>query len=327
MAYSSDLNNVSPASQASVLYDLKETFKAAGYTIRGSGDGIAAHSAVGDIITSPGSGANGMDNVDAWFTVRQASGGAAPYSGTREWTFQRGTQAYNWFCQYSSPNTTFDQSTGNATTRPTLLLTQYLMNFARSDNASLEQTILPTGTTFTYQIRVGDSAEDFHWYCICYPNGGGNVSGRILNIPMSSDSITSANDEPFIVGAGESSLTLSSLASTSGNATDLYGWQGLNAPLGYPSPVSMTAFPYHDSAVGFIIPGALGSNPENGRDDGLPIVWGRNTAVLGNGFKGMSQKVKWTGTSRVTGDTLDSLNYIIFDETIWEWDGTTVPSV
>jgi hypothetical protein len=87
---------------------------------------------------------------------------------------------------------------------------------------------------------------------------------------------------------------------------------------------------YWDVAVGTVAPDALGSNPENGRDDGLPIVWGRYTVTsnfLGNGLKGMSQKVKWTGTDRVTGDTLDSLNYIVFDDTIWEWDGTTVPSV
>ena len=83
MPYFDDLNNVSPASQAAAIFDLKETFKAAGYTIRGSGDGIAAHSAVGDVITSAGSGANGMNNTNAWFTVRQPAGGAAPYAGTR----------------------------------------------------------------------------------------------------------------------------------------------------------------------------------------------------------------------------------------------------
>lgn len=325
MAYFDDLNNVSPASQAVPIFDLKEAMKAAGYTIRGSGDGLAAYSAVGDVITSSGSGAGGMNNTNAWFTVRQAAGGAAPYAGTREWTFQRGAFSYSWFVQYSNPNTTFDQSTSSATVRPTLLLTANLMNVTGSGSAS---AIFASTLNFTYQIRVGNAAENFHWYCISYPNGGGNINSRIANIPMASDSITSAEVEPFLLCATQSSLLVNIIGDSP--QSEVYGWMGLNSLTGNLSPIENQALVYIDPNVGTIIPNNLGSNPENGNDDGVPIPWGlsnNSVTLVGTCFKGFSQKVKWSGINRVTGDTLDTLNYIVFDDTVWEWDGITVPSV
>jgi len=324
MAYSQDLNNVSPASEAVPIYDLKEAMKAAGYLVRGSGDGIATASAVGDIITSAASGAGGMDNTNAWFTIRQPATGVAPYAGTREWTFQRGTQSYAWFVQCSGPSTTFDQSTGNATTRPTLFDTQYLMNMTGSGSQS---NILPNNTNFTYQIRVGDAAEDFHWYLICYPNAGGNVNGRVSCLPMAPDSIPASELDPFIMAASPSALT-SNLLTLQTNPVSGYGYQGIDKPFGKNSP---KIIPTHRvrNGQGFLVPNGMGSNPVNGDDDGIPMLWARSTASSGTfiGCKGLSTKVKWTGSPRVTGDTLDSLNFIVFDETIWQWDGATVPSV
>lgn len=54
------------------LYWLKETFKAAGWTIKGSSDGTT--SGAGDVITSPGTAAGGMTRLRAWFVVRDPSG-------------------------------------------------------------------------------------------------------------------------------------------------------------------------------------------------------------------------------------------------------------
>jgi len=320
MAYSDLLNNVSPASQASVIYDLKETMKAAGYTVQGSGDGIAAHSAVGDVITSAGAGAGGMNNSTAWFTIRQASGGAAPYSGTREWTFQRGSSANLWQCLYSGPDTTFDQSTGTATTLPTGVVPADIKNFT---NGSGFIAILPGSTAFTYQIRVGDSAEDFHWYAICYPNGGGNINGRVGNIPMTSDSIATGEGDPYIVGASANSLLQATI--TSITAAEFFGWQGKNGLIDDFRQINTLRLV--NSAGQIIFPDGSGPNPENGQSDGVCTYWARQGGNVAQGLKGAAQKVKWTGTDRTTGSTYDTLNFIVFDDTVWEWDGSTVPSV
>jgi len=319
MAYFDDLNNVSPVSQAVAIYDLKEAMKSAGYTVQGSGDGLAAHSAVGDIITQSGSGANGMDNSNAWFTIRQDAGGTAPFSGTREWTFQRGTQSYSWACEYSGPDTTFDQSTGNATTRPTGVVPGDIRAFTPAAGFN---TIFPTSLNFTYQIRVGNDAENFHWYLIGYPNGGGNTNCHLFFLPMDADTITATEDEPFVLSANSGTLLFSAIGNkTSGN---VFGWQGKNGTVNAYALISAYAFVSGD---GTCSPSNLGTSPVELKDNHLPIFWGRINTSTQPGFKGGSSRVKWKGSPRVTGDLAESSTLIAFDDTVWLWDGATTPSV
>ena len=37
--------------------------------------------------------------------------------------------------------------------------------------------------------------------------------------------------------------------------------------------------------------------------------------------------MKWLGTSRSTGDTINSLSNIVFGDVVMPWDGSTVPIV
>jgi len=63
-----------PATGAEAFYQLKELLKAQGSSVLMSGDGLALYSAVGDVITGPGAGANGMANTRAWFRVQLPNG-------------------------------------------------------------------------------------------------------------------------------------------------------------------------------------------------------------------------------------------------------------
>lgn len=319
MAFTSDLNNVSPVSQAVAIFDLKAAMVSAGYTVRGSGDGIAAHSTTGNVITSSGSGANGMNNADAWFTVEQAIGGVAPYSGTRQWTFQRGANSYSWACEYSGPNTTFDQATGSATVRPTGVVAADIKPFT---SASGFQTIFPTTLNFTYQIRVGNSVEKFFWYLIGYPNGGGNTNCHIFFAPLSNETITSTEDDPFILSANNGTLLFSAIGQkTTGN---VFGWQGKNGTVNAYALVSAMA--YVDNG-GVCSPSELGTNPIGNEDSELPIMWGRINTSTQPGFKGGTTVIQWKGCPRVTGDVYATYSKICFDDTVWPWDSATIPSV
>ena len=64
-----------------VAFNTKETLEDAGWTILGSGDGLAAFSSSGDVISNEGTGANGMHNDDAWFRMQSPD-------GQREFTYQ-----------------------------------------------------------------------------------------------------------------------------------------------------------------------------------------------------------------------------------------------
>jgi hypothetical protein len=318
--YTDDLNNISPASQAQAIFDLKETMKLAGYTVRASGDGIAAHSAVGDIITSSGSGANGMNNTNAWFTIRQPAGGSAPYSGTREWTFQRSTLSYTWFCEYSGPDTTFDQTTGTATVRPVGLVAGQVKSFTPNAGAD---SILPSTTNFTYQIRVGDSSENFHWYLQCYPLGGGTTNGRVMFVPMSSNSITPTEDEPFIMCATINDLLGATIGASSGNA-NFFGWQGKNGTINAWAEINSWVLALAQTGAA-LFPNGSGTNPDNQEDDSIPMYWGRRAAAGSGGLKGATTVLRWPSNDRETGAVFDSANYIHFDDVIMPWDGSTGP--
>lgn len=72
-----------------VIFKLKEHLKANGWTILGSGDGLSAYSAPGDVITHAGSGANGMANTRAWVVLGDPG-------NSRSFTFQRGLTDQSW---------------------------------------------------------------------------------------------------------------------------------------------------------------------------------------------------------------------------------------
>src|SRR3990172_4710338 len=87
-------NHSSPATGAVAMYDLKELLKAQGWSVVMSGDGLAVYSAVGDVITGGGVGANGMANTRAWFRITDPA-------GVKELTIQRGTLNYTYRIKFS----------------------------------------------------------------------------------------------------------------------------------------------------------------------------------------------------------------------------------
>jgi len=81
------------------FFQLKESMKDQGWTHLGSGDGLSALSTTSgngnDVLTSSGSGANGMDNSRAWIHMEDAD-------MVREVVLQRGTtDAHDWRIKYS----------------------------------------------------------------------------------------------------------------------------------------------------------------------------------------------------------------------------------
>ena len=64
MAFVFDVNE-SPATYAVAMFQFKTLMKTAGWTVPRSSDGLTFNSS-GDQITSGSSGANGMNNNNAW---------------------------------------------------------------------------------------------------------------------------------------------------------------------------------------------------------------------------------------------------------------------
>ena len=108
--------STSPATGAVAMWNMKQLFLAAGYTVPSSSDGTTFQA--GDIHTT----STTLSNVDAWFIVRQPAAAAVnpDYGGVqREFAFQRGTNNLYWRAAYSY-SSSFTGS-ADATTIPTAL--------------------------------------------------------------------------------------------------------------------------------------------------------------------------------------------------------------
>jgi hypothetical protein len=127
MADAAWLEPIAVTGPGGLLFYEKETLKDAGWTVLGSGDGVAAYGAAGllDIITLPGSGANGFNNAGAWVCLERPDGQAALM--LKLVTTDRGTGAAVSQAQivYSRDNL-FSFASASATVAPTASDGQYI---------------------------------------------------------------------------------------------------------------------------------------------------------------------------------------------------------
>jgi len=157
-----DTYNLLHSTGAESIYALKELLKSVGWTVLMSGDGGAIYSDVGDVITAAGAGANGMNNVSAWFRITDP--GAA-----RELVFQRGANSYAWILQYSR-SAKFSGGAPDATTLPTAT---DMVGWRAG--LSTTGTLFPTAGSWYCQIAAQDAAEGdvYAFWLVSRPTAAG----------------------------------------------------------------------------------------------------------------------------------------------------------
>ncbi len=319
-------NKSTPATGAEAMFNLKACLKAAGWTVPSSSDGLT-YNAAGDQISTSGSGAGGMANNNAWFRVRDPAGVA-------EFVIQRGGTNLVWRVKWSQTA----KFTGGSPTA------------TRTPSATDESYILPGGTdaspTFTavfdadsspvVRWNVGaDNAAPYGWWAGSFPTGGGTPRAALVYEPLTATEPTDASTHLFyfcsaagggsVFGADGAVGSMSTSAfSTSNNA--IYGYA--------PSATTgvFTTYPAQVFAVDGstrTIPNNMATNPISTKDEVFPIPFLRHAALTSPGWKGVSAQMKWTGTTRTTGDTLTvstARDRIVYNCVSLPWDGT-VPAV
>lgn len=311
--------NLTPATGAVAVYELKERLKAAGATVLSSSDGTTYNSS-GDQITSGNSGAGGLANTNAWFRVQLAD-------GVRQMTFQRGSGNTAWRIKYSA-SAGFTGGSPGATQTPTASDGQVF--FGGGTDAS------PTFATWfntdgTYRAHVGaDNAAPYSWWFATYPTGGGTPNGGMVYDPVQVPA--AADTDPVVISVAISSggFTAATIGavSTSSTAARVVGWLKHNlVGAGY---VAIPGNKIASVGGGDLAPEGAGSNPHSGNDDMFPIIYGRPTGQAApQGYKGISSVMYWNGTMRATGDTLtvsSSRDRLILGQVSVPWNGQ-VPTV
>lgn len=340
MSFIFDVNET-PATNATAIFQLKTLMKSAGWTVTRSSDGTTFN-ASGDQITGADTGANGMNNNNAWFVLKQP---AAVDGYQRQILFFRGTNVSNWWVQYSISS---GFSSGGATSAPTAADAQNL--FATSSSGG--QLFSSTEGGIRWHV-MADNSSPYSFAAFAYNTGGGNVTNMLVCDRMTAGSFPTQDNDPYVWYFGSYNnnngsvlprQTQSSPPVDLGSDSPMVRTDaptGLSPTLGFPSCwfkyalsgatfTNVTAPFYANSmlsgAVHTMIPCGLGSNPHTGNDDLFPLIWARTSSnSTPVGYKGTSSMFQWCGAQRSTGDTVTvstASDHIVLNGTlVLPWNG------
>lgn len=287
--------NQLPGSGAAALYALIQHLVSAGWSIKASGDGLSAYSSTTSVFSAgSASGANGWNNYKAWARLRMPGTDAAP----REVVIQRGTNATDTRWKYSA-GAAFTGGSPSATQCATATNEQVLISGGTD--------ALPTGTNFVGTInRVSmwaNNAAPYGLGMVGWSAAGASTFGLALE-PMASGSYPSEDADPYVWMMHPNAATFGASNTIANSAsTVVNGWYkfGLTGAAWTP----MFAPQYTPTAGAAFVPNASGvANPYSGKDDEIPMLWGRGPALATPGLKGFGALCRWTWAARPTLSTL-----------------------
>lgn len=198
-----------------IWFALKETLKLAGWTVTQSSDGTTYNSS-GDQITHSGSGAGGMNNTNAHWTVREPG-------GRREICFQNTTGT---LCRVKySALSRFTGGSPSATRVPAAADEQVIAG-SGSDASPVGGSFF-NSANLRYHIVCLDSpiggAYAFYMWVTNTPGSTSNAGGLWLE-PMAPGSYDALDVDPCIIGAANGGGTLeTSFLSAVGKTWLAYG--------------------------------------------------------------------------------------------------------
>jgi hypothetical protein len=314
--------NLTPATTAEAVYNLKQLMKAAGWTVKASGDGISIFSSSTDIITQASSGANGMANSRAWFRIQDPA-------GLREFIFQRGTtNNQSWWILYSA----LAKFTGGSPTFNTPSTATDSVNMVATTNAGAS---IAGGTEGSMRFHMmADNAAPYTWYMFCYSNGGSTTKGLIAMDSLQAGSYNVLDTEPVVLCYAASGTALFNVganvvfsqSSQSPGTEGMYCW--FKFGLAGATYVNVGWVRMTDGANAGI-PGGLPTSNYSSKDEVFaPLLIRATTSSAPQGWKGAMSNFRHIGPQRaLSADTLNvvtSKDYIILDKSIaLPWDGST----
>jgi len=272
------------------VFALKEALKAVGWTVPISSDGIT-YNASGDQIAHRNSGANGMDNNNAWFVVR------AP-DNLHEWMFQRGLfpqgpdnniSSQYWYIGVSK-TAGFVAGAIPATDKPTAPDSGFV-----SDDNFYGFNLGGFNRDIRWNICVEDTAPwRFYAAVLDGSNGDYEYAQMIAMDALHPNTLAvSIDPDPYVYICTADHY--------------LFGWGYVGTGTQQRFAMYDGQWLYDDYSSGIVMPGSeydgQGANPYNGKDDLGPIIYGF-TKSMGQGVKGLSSLFKNVLNPRSIGTVL-----------------------
>lgn len=321
-----------------LFYNFKTLLKANGWTVMSSSDGLTYFPA-SDGITGGAAGAGGMRNNHAWFRIRQPTGGAAPYAGTREFVFQ--VYASNFTndirVKYSATGV-FTTGSPSATQTPAAADEMYWVGGINDASPTYKYFSFNSMADIGY-VAVNDTAP-FNWY-ICYARPApGTHEGAfstlcwdaLIQTPWDATKPLLSDPEPYVF------LYNGQQANAFGQME--FDWSRTIVTVDGTRHIIPTASPYwiggSNTRTASIVNGPV--NPYNGNTDIYPVYYTMINSTSGsnpdpnwkawdNCWRGFSCVLDFDGAANFQRDrgTLYTLNDRIKFGTVWfPWNGGAV---
>jgi len=311
--------NLQPSTYDEAVWRLKQMLKSmTGSFVAGSGDGLSQYQ-LGDhpygtqhydVLTGYGSGANGIANNNAWFALKMPSG--------RFLMFQRGSASWTWRIVYSPLTVGGSVQTLQAGSSTAMALPAFDVNWVKGSPSTYGFWFYSSGGLC--RLNMGYDDATFSFYMACWVAGSASLSqvgGSLLFEKLAANSYPSEDVEPYLIYCpdyGTIAWKVSSLQSS----PVTYLRRGLSGEIFAGVSACSYMGPY-----GLAFPGGASSNPYNGKDDGLPVVY----AKVGSwpcGYKGIGSVYRWTSATRGTGQALNQYGIrdrIVIGDCNLPWNG------
>ena len=274
------------------------------WTIAGSGDGSASGGMATDAIDTQAK----LQTSTSWFVLQD------PDSTVQILFGRNGTNDTSWDL-YINPDA--DYAGGSATVKPT--------NAGGNATQLNSSNLIDTGTSrFHLLCDDGVATANAGWAIYSHTSGSfTSIDGGLAFVPLLNGPAGDTHPFVFLYGTGTNGIFTASYLY--GEGATLNAGRSVGVIPGSAAIQTISAGRIYTSSE--CAPNSVGQDTL-GNDFMLPIPFLRRSAASApNGFKGVSDFVRWNGVTRAAGETLDSLNRISLGDVNLPWDGVSIPTV
>lgn len=273
--------NQTPATGAAAMFIEKELLKSAGWIHQASGDATTFTTSVGNVndkITTGASGVGGYDNSGSWWVGRAPNG--------IQVAMQRGSSGSQFAWKRYSLSAGFTGGAPSATVMPTA-----------TDQQNWFGTAAAGTGLYTATMRFHCMAQDtapYLFYAFGCTVGTTTIVHESCIDALAGGSYDAADPSIYLVGAKQGTL-FSSTSDTGFQRSGSAGGPGIFGHIGTGSPpATWVNWALGVTTINTVqtMPGGMGTNPINGKDDLMGAWFARDNGAANSGLKGMSSLYK-----------------------------------